>query len=128
MGVNRSMKEVEEIRPLKLGLIGYNREQTFEGMKYLAKNNAENVERFSKTGHLIKMKDGTKIFALTDEYFIRGHRLDQIILFDDSRWDIVHKQSDFICHIIDYCINGYSCVPDEFVVLKYENIEYGEDE
>lgn len=53
---------------------------------------------------------------------IGGHDLDQLILFDDERWMIKQKRCNFIKQIIDRCINGYSCVPEEFQIIKYEDV------
>jgi len=43
-------------------------------------------------------------------------------LFDDERWIIKWERCELIKRVIEKCINWYSCVPEEFQVLEYEDI------
>ena len=107
----------ETFHPLKIGLIGYNNEQTRYGLKYLAENNSEQVKYITKEE--LALNDDTVIYALYNEKNAFGVKLDQIILFDDEKWNILEKRKDFIQHILLYTY-GHSCVPDEYVVMKCE--------
>ena len=71
----------------------------------------------------MRLKDGTEIGGLYENRVdgLRGHSLDQLILFDDGRWMIKWKRCDFIKQVIEKCINWYSCVPEEFQILEYED-------
>ena len=110
---------VEQIRPLKIGLIAYNREQSQSAIKDFAKNNEEQIIFFSKDK--IKLRDGTEIYVLHDnEYDLRGRKFDQLILCDDDRWDIIHQKGDFIARVLNNNVFYNSCVPYDYIVMKYE--------
>lgn len=72
----------------------------------------------------MRLKDGTEIAGLYENRVdgLRGHRFDQLILFDDERWMIKWERSEFIKRIIERCISWYSCVPEEFQIIEYEDI------
>lgn len=118
------IKEIEQIVPLRIGFIGYNSQLTQDGLRQFVENNEEDVEIFKYRQSYIRLKDGTEIVGLYENRVdgLRGHRLDQLILFDDERWEIKWDRYDFIRRIIERCIEGYSCVPEEFQILKYEDI------
>ena len=84
------IREPEKITPLRIGFIGYNSQLTRDGLRQLVKNNEEDVEIFKYRQSYIRLKDGTEIVGLYENKVdgLRGHRLDQIILFDDERWMI----------------------------------------
>ena len=85
-------------------------------MIQFAENNKEDVEIFNCRQSCIRLKDGAEIFGLYENGVgdLRSRRLDQLILFDDERWIIKFKRYEFINRIIERCLNGYSCVPEEF--------------
>lgn len=87
-------------------------------------NNKEDIEIINYRQSYIRLKDGTEIFALYENSIgdLKSRRLDQFILFDDNRWKIKWKRYDFIKRIIERCIRGYSCVPEEFQILEYEDV------
>lgn len=89
-----------------------------------AENNKEDVEICNYRQSYIRLKDGTEIVGLYENRIdgLRGHRLNQLILFDDERWMIKWKRGDFIKRIIERYINCYSCVPEEFQILEYEDL------
>jgi len=118
------IREPEQIVPLKIGFIGYNSQLTQDGLRQFVENNEEDVEIFKYRQSYIRLKDGTEIVGLYENRVdgLRGHRLDQLILFDDERWMIKWKRCEFIKRVIEKCINGYSCVSEEFQVLEYEDI------
>ena len=117
-------REIEQIVPLKIGFIGYNSQLTQDGLRQFAKNNENDVEIFQYRQSYIRLKDGTEIVGLYKNRVgdLRGYRLDQLILFDDERWMIGWKRCDFIKRVIERCIKGYSCVPEEFQILEYEDM------
>lgn len=118
-------KVVEQIEPLKIGFIGYNSQLTQDGLRKFVNNNEEDVAIFKKRTSYIRLKDGTEIDGLYENRVdgLRGHRFDQLILFDDERWMIKWDKHNFIREIISKCISWYSCVPEEFQILEYEDIE-----
>lgn len=114
------IREIERIVPLKLGFIGYNSQLTQNGLMQFAENNEEDIEMCNYRQNYIRLKDGTEIFGLYENGVgnLRSRRLDQLILFDDNRWEIKWKRFEFIKRIIERCINGYSCVPEDFQILE----------
>lgn len=117
-----NLRKIEAIQPLRLGFIGYNSNLTLYGMREFVENNKENVDYFSGNKRYIRLKDGTCIFALLESNInIRGYDLDQLILFDDDRWEIKKKKCNFICWILENLMYR-SCVPEEFQILEYEDV------
>lgn len=116
------MREIEKIRPLRLGLIGYNTTLTLSGMRDFAENNKEKVDFFDTNKRHLRLKDGTEIYVLLEnEINLRGYDLDQLILYDDNRWEIKSHRCNFIMWILENLMYR-SCVPDEFKILKYEDV------
>ena len=105
-----------------MGFIGYNRRLTLDGMGKFAEDNKEDVKWFYKDRSRMQLKDGTEIFALDEkDTTYRWLRLDQLILFDDNRWEIKSKRYEFIVRVLSdlmWC----SCIPDEFKILEYEDV------
>lgn len=93
-------------------------------MRQFVINNEEDVEIFKYRKSYIRLKDGTEIVGLYENRGdgLRGHRFDQLILFDDERWMIKWERYNFIKIIIAKCMSWYSCVPEEFQILEYEDI------
>lgn len=118
------IREVEQIVPLKIGFIGYNSRLTRDGLMQFAENNKEDVEICNYRQSYIRLRDGTEIFGLYEnrKESLRCQRYDQLILFDDERWMIKWDRHNFIREIIIRCISLYSCVPEEFQILEYEDI------
>lgn len=120
-----TIREIERIIPLKIGFIGYNSRLTQDELIKFAENNKEDVEICNYRQSYIRLKDGTEIFGLYENSIgdLRCRRLDQLILFDDNRWEIKWKRFNFIKRIIERCLSCYSCVPDEFQIIEYEDIQ-----
>lgn len=118
------IREIERIKPLKIGFIGYNSQLTQDGLIQFAENNKEDVEIYKCRASYIRLKDGAEIVGLYENRpdALRGHRFDQIVLFDDERWNITARRYDFIKQVIEKCVSWYSCVPEEYQILKYEDI------
>lgn len=116
------MREIEKICPLKMGLIGYNTTLTLKGIKDFAKNNKDDVEVFKPSSSYLRLKDGTEIFGLFENVSgLRGYDLDQLILYDDDRWEIKQHKYKFIAWLLENRMYR-SCVPDEFKILEYEDV------
>lgn len=107
--------------PLRLALLGYNQNTTEQGLRYFINNNIEQVDRVSWGSKEIRLKDGTTIKGLTsvDEMSLCGRKFDQLILFDDDRWEIEWHRSEDI-RIIKTLTMYISVVPEEFQIIKYE--------
>lgn len=93
-------------------------------MRQFVINNEEDVEIFKYRKSYIRLKDGTEIVGLYENRGdgLRGHRFDQLILFDDERWMLKRVRYNFIKTVIEKCMSWYSCVPEEFQILEYEDI------
>ena len=63
-------------------------------------------------------KDGSVVRAFPNMCIqsLRGYRLDQIILADDSRKQIYDKRYDDIKFIFDNCMM-ITCIPEEFRIM-----------
>ena len=109
----------EQIKPLKIALIGYNREQTINALKIFFENNKEDVICFNKYGRFILFKDETVIQAIFNEDNLRGQRFDQLILCDDSRWNIKIRRRGFIDYV-RLNMMSHSCVPEDYQIMHYE--------
>lgn len=70
----------------------------------------------------MRLKDGTEIFGLYENRPNKGRMIDQLILFDDDRWLIKSEKHNFIHLIMQYFVSQYSCVPEEFQILEYEDL------
>jgi hypothetical protein len=108
---------IEVVRPLKIGFIGYNREQTDTGLEQFVKSNKDQVTHFARCE--VVLEDGTKIVPIYNEDNVRGKKFDQIILCDDERWNIWEKRKDLIEYVFWY-MAGHSCIPEEYIVMKCE--------
>ena len=107
--------------PLRLALLGYNRHTTEQGLRYFINNNIEQIKGTNWRDKKIYLKDGSTIKGITsvDEQNLRGKRFDQLILFDDNRWNIKwHREEDI--RIIKVLTMYCSIIPDEFQIIDYE--------
>ena len=103
-----------------IAFLGYTSEFSRYGLKQFAENNIEQVEK--RTRDVLYLKDGTKITAIGyGENWCRGYKFDQLILFDDDRWNIEFDKMREIYNIVLGTMY-ISNVPDEFQILKYEDI------
>lgn len=110
------------IKPLVIGVMGYNTVLTHKGMTEILKNNKDDIRYVSRDCNFIMMKDGTSIIPIYDSGNMhRGRKFDQLILFDDNRWQIKEHRCACIEEFVMYYMN-YSCVPKEFQILEYEDI------
>lgn len=119
--------EPEDIsRPITfdIAFLGYTRELSVKGLKQFAENNKEQIEKFktNPSDCVLYLKDGTKITAIGySENWCRGYKFDQLILFDDDRWYIEFDKMREIYRIVLGTMY-ISNVPEEFQILKYEDI------
>lgn len=111
---------------LNLAILGYTTKLSYKGLAQLARNNAEQVLKCDiRQGYLI-LKDGTNIKALNYgdiDQQMRGTFIDQLILFDDDRWDIGWDKAKEIDEILT-CMSYRSRVPEDFRFIQYEDVRY----
>jgi len=108
-----------------LALLGYTYELSRKGVRQIAENNKEQVEKFKNNTYdcELHLKDGTRIFAIGyGERWLHGYKFDQLILFDDNRWLIETDKNEEI-RMIKVCTMGASYVPEEHQILYYEDID-----
>lgn len=109
-----------------IGFLGYTSELSIKGLRQFAENNKDQIKDF-RNGNFdceLYLKDGTVIRAITyGERFLHGYKFDQLILFDDDRWNIGKEryQWEMIENIKRYSM-GLSYVPDECQILYYEDL------
>lgn len=109
-----------------IAILGYNNDLTRYGLRQLAENNKEQVEKLKWGANVnnceLFLKDGTRIRAIGyGEHWLHGYKFDQLILFDDDRWNIeIHKKDEI--RMIMACTMYMSNVPEEHQILYYENI------
>lgn len=109
----------EQIRPLEIAFMGRNLNITNLFLRQFAEDNEEQVAH-KQRGRLV-LKDGTRIEAVSPhmvQMLFDGRRYDQLILADDTRGIL----GDCAVHEIEvacwYALR-YSCVPEEFQILRY---------
>jgi hypothetical protein len=118
------MNEEIEPRRLDLAFLGYTTELSRKGLKQFAENNKEQILEFRNnlSDCELYLVDGTRIKAVGyGERLLHGYKFDQLILFDDDRWEIkVNK--DEVIRMIKNCTMYMSNVPEEYQILYYEDI------
>lgn len=115
--------EREPFKYFDIVFLGYNAKLTNYGFRQILENNREQVSRVDLGKLRAILKDGTRLQAIpiVDERFLYGYRFDQLILFDDDRWEIKwHREEDI--NIIKALTMMSSNVPEEFQILRYEDI------
>lgn len=115
--------EREPFEKFDIALLGYNVKLTRYGIRQFVDNNIEQVTQFDTSRNIVYLKDGTMIKGLicSDDRSLRGYRFDQLLLFDDNRWLIELEREEDIW-IIKALTMQLSNVPEEFQILKYEDI------
>jgi len=111
------------MKPLNIAILGYNVKQTIAGLRQITENNIEQVITINKTTHTVLLKDGTKLQAILslDERSLQGKHFDQLMLFDDNRWDIRDHRLKDIFYITNVGMRQ-SVIPEEFQIIEYEDI------
>ena len=111
------------MKPLNIAILGYNVKQTIAGLRQITENNIEQVITINKTTHTVLLKDGTKLQAILslDERSLQGKHFDQLMLFDDNRWDIRDYRLKDIFYITNVGMRQ-SVIPEEFQIIEYEDI------
>ena len=114
--------EREPFEKFDIALLGYNAELTKEGFGQFLRNNAEQISKADMKSLTALFKDGTRIKGLVSvNEMMRGYRFDQLILFDDDRWMIDYIKAAEIRWIQKLAMQQ-SNIPEEFQILKYEDI------
>lgn len=106
-----------------LAFLGYNAKLTKYGLGQFLRNNAGQILKADMRTLIAIFKDGTRVKAIpsADEGNLRGYKFDQLILFDDERWLIERDRVEDI-RTIKFLTMHLSNVPEEFQILKYEDI------
>lgn len=115
--IGESMRKPEVIKPLKIALLAWNCEQSKYAMRDFIENNKDQIDTFHE--NKVILNDGTEIFIVNYIKDIRGKNFDQVMICDDYRWNIYIEKSYLIREII-LEIGWKSCVPEEFLVMRYE--------
>ena len=104
---------------LKLGFIGYNDRLTRIAFDQFAIDNQEAVLTYDRVrGHMI-LRDGTTIQAITGgKAFWDGVRLDQVIVADDRRMEIMWRRYQEMACLRH--VTACSEVPEEFRFQVYD--------
>lgn len=104
--------------PLKIAFLGYNAHLTGVYLDQLARDNAEQVDRYLRFARRLYLRDGTQIIGVVSPRDMEGLRFDQIILADDRRMEITRNQATTIGRILDCCTG--SIIPSDFRVQIYD--------
>ena len=105
---------------LNIAVLGYSYDLSCRALHEIVNNDEYNSKSKSKFCALMNDDVETKYVALNpNSDYIRGMKLDQLILVDDYRWKILKKHSGYISQCVEPCLY-YSCVPEEFLIQKYE--------
>lgn len=100
-----------------IAFVGWDSSQTRRNFTHFALDNKDQLACFHRP-HLIVLRDGTEIFAVTSPVALLGRRIDQIILADDSRRLILLKQAPLIARLLE--AQGRSDIPSEFAIQWYD--------
>ncbi len=104
---------------LMVAVVAYNYELSCKAIRMLAENDMDSKIKQVRMGYgQILMEDGTIYKAFPTYNHVRGHCIDQLIIVDDPRWMVYDNQYE----LLDWIDNRMymSCVPEEFLVQKYE--------
>jgi hypothetical protein len=103
---------------LNIAVVAFNFELSCRAVKEIALNDVDS-KPIMMLRDTIKMEDGTWYQAFPTFNHVRGHTIDQIIIVDDSRWNVYQQQYELI-DWLKYRMDCTSCVPEEFQILTYE--------
>jgi hypothetical protein len=114
----------QEVRPLRIAVLGYTLKLSISGLEQIVKNNKDNVLRHVRSGFdsYAIFNDGTRIQAITYGENMRDYKFDQLILFDDKRWLIMKTKCEDIQRLKEMTMY-MSCVPEEYKILLYEDVD-----
>jgi len=96
--------------------VAYNYKLSKEAMKKIANSDKSNIKTLRE--NYIEMNDATRYYIFSTHNHVRGHIIDQLIIVDDSRWEVYQQQAELI-EWIKYRM-CYSCVPEEYQIQEYE--------
>lgn len=102
---------------LKIAVVAFDYELSCKALRVIAEND-NSIPKVIRKDNII-MKDETQYIALPTYNHARGHCFDQLIIVDDSRWEVYGKQYELI-DWIKYRLSCASYVPEEFQILEYE--------
>jgi len=102
---------------LRVAILGYNLDLSRKALREIVENDIFSKPINKKKDQAI-MSDGTKYIAISSIEKVRGYAFDQLIIVDDSRWEIFDKQWDVIDYVKERLFLSY--VPEEFQIQRYE--------
>jgi hypothetical protein len=102
---------------LTIAIVAFNTNLSCEAMFEIAKNDTESKIKHKENFEIL-MENGTLYKVFSPSSSTSGHRIDQIIIVDDCRWEIIEKHSAFLSKLEERMF--YSCVPEEYLIQKYE--------
>jgi hypothetical protein len=105
---------------LNIGILGYNSELSEYGFKQIVKNNKEQI-KFISSKCIAIFKDGTELRVINPNSELRGYKIDQLILFDNNKWEIYSHRNEDI-RLIKTLLMFSSNIPKEFQILEYEDV------
>ena len=101
---------------LLIAVVGYDYIESCKAARLLAEKDISEIKSIKNKGTIL-MQDGTiyKCFSTPD--FIAGHKIDQLIIVDDERFNVTEKQRETIKYID--CAMITSCVPNKYMIQVY---------
>lgn len=85
----------------RIAFIGYDARLTRQFFLEFCEDNMAQIRRLQRQGLRAELMDGTEVFAVTSDRVFDGLRVDQIILADDSRRDILLARADLLYRLIE---------------------------
>jgi hypothetical protein len=104
---------------LKVGVLGFDPDQTYIGMREVAESDYINKIKTISIDHII-MDDGTEYIAIyPNAEKVVGYKLDQLIVVDYASWNIFAKLGELIDGLRQRLL-FYSYVPEEYQIQRFE--------
>ena len=116
------MRKVENFHPLQIGFIAHNKAILHYAMWDFSLANKEDILIYDEFRNYIKLKDGTEIYGISDDYALRGKNLDQIIIYKNVDYIIGNGAIELLHDVINQ-VERLSCVPEEYMFMLYNDDE-----
>jgi len=105
---------------LNIAVVGYNYELSCRAIRLIAENDINAEIKIARKNEIL-MNDETKYKAFPTYNHVRGHCIYQIIIVDDSRWNVYEHQDELI-EWLKYRLDYTSYVPEEFQIQRYKMV------
>lgn len=98
-------RKLECPEPLKIAVIGFDRQQTVEAMKRIIidlEDSEDPIIRFNKARGTMETRSGISYQGIVsdDPRSVIGVAFDQIFIVDDRRWYTIQKRAEMISYIV----------------------------